>query len=153
MHTYRGGGKPDAIVKDMIAVNEAYGLDLMGISEHIDRLDEREEFKVKAAANRKEAAAVSTKMRVMIGTESTMINSKSAKATGSSIKAWVPMTSLMDPSARPWRISRFSASGVAPIINRICSSLSAGRALCNAPGLVLSSVLRLPPASSLSALR
>jgi histidinol phosphatase-like PHP family hydrolase len=75
MHTYRAGGKDDAIVKDIIATNEAYGLDLMGISEHIDRLDQREEFKEKVAANRREAEAVPTKkMRVMIGTESTMIN-------------------------------------------------------------------------------
>lgn len=86
MHTYRGGGKPDAIVKDMIAVNEAYGLDLMGISEHIDRLDERKEFKEKVAANRREAAAVSTKMCVMIGTESTMINPETC-AVGDEIAA------------------------------------------------------------------
>jgi histidinol phosphatase-like PHP family hydrolase len=74
MHTWRAGGKPDAIVRDMIAVNERYGLDLMGISEHIDRLDEREEFTEKFKANRAEAEAVATSMTVLIGTESTMIN-------------------------------------------------------------------------------
>ncbi len=74
MHTHQAGGKPDAIVKDMIAANEAYGLDLMGISEHIDRVDQREEFKGFIANNRAEAGAVATAMTVMIGTESTMIN-------------------------------------------------------------------------------
>ena len=74
MHTYRAGGKPDAIVADIIKTNEAYGLDLMGISEHIDRLDQRPEFIEKIRANRNEANAVSTKMKVMIGTESSMIN-------------------------------------------------------------------------------
>ena len=43
MHTWRAGAKKDMIVKDMIATNAAYGLSLMGISEHIDREDEREE--------------------------------------------------------------------------------------------------------------
>jgi histidinol phosphatase-like PHP family hydrolase len=76
MHTHRAGGKPDAIVKDMIAVNDRYGLDLMGISEHIDRLDERIEFTEKFKANRAEAQAVETDMTVMIGTESTMIDPK-----------------------------------------------------------------------------
>lgn len=74
MHTYRAGGKPDAIVADIIKTNEAYGLDLMGISEHIDRLDQRPEFIEKVTANRNEANAVSTNMKVMIGTESSMIN-------------------------------------------------------------------------------
>jgi histidinol phosphatase-like PHP family hydrolase len=75
MHTYRAGGKPDAIVADIINTNEAYGLDLMGISEHIDRPDQRPEFIEKITANRNEADAVSTKkMKVMIGTESSMIN-------------------------------------------------------------------------------
>jgi histidinol phosphatase-like PHP family hydrolase len=76
MHTYRAGGKPDAIVADIIKTNDAYGLDLMGISEHIDRLDQRPEFIEKITTNRKEANAVSTKMKVMIGTESSMINPK-----------------------------------------------------------------------------
>lgn len=74
MHTYRAGGKPDAIVADIIKTNEAYGLALMGISEHIDRLDQRPEFIEKVTANRNEANAVSTNMKVMIGTESSMIN-------------------------------------------------------------------------------
>lgn len=75
MHTWRAGGKDDMIVADMIKTNAAYGLDLMGISEHIDRLDEREEFQEKVAANRSEAEAASPGgMKVMIGTESTMIN-------------------------------------------------------------------------------
>ena len=75
MHTWRAGGKDDALVEDIITTNEAYGLDLMGISEHIDRVDQREEFKEKIAANRREAAATpSGKMKVMIGTESTMID-------------------------------------------------------------------------------
>ena len=86
MHTHQAGGKPDAIVKDMIATNEAYGLDLMGISEHIDRIDQRDGFKIKAATNRKEARAVKTKMKVMIGTESTMIN-PSLCAVGKEIAA------------------------------------------------------------------
>jgi histidinol phosphatase-like PHP family hydrolase len=76
MHTFRNGGQPDAIIADMIKTNEKYGLDLMGISEHIDRVDQRPEFKEIVKANFKEALAVSTKMRVMIGTESTMINPK-----------------------------------------------------------------------------
>ena len=79
MHTWRAGAKPDMIVKDMIATNAAYGLTLMGISEHIDRVDEREEFKTKIAANREEgkaAADAAGAMQVMIGTESTMINPK-----------------------------------------------------------------------------
>lgn len=74
MHTYRAGGKPDAIVADIIKTNEKYGLELMGISEHIDRVDQRPEFIEKVNANRREANAVSTKMKVMIGTESSMIN-------------------------------------------------------------------------------
>jgi histidinol phosphatase-like PHP family hydrolase len=74
MHTHQAGGKDDMIVADMIRTNEAYGLDLMGISEHVDRLDQRPEFKVKCATNRREAEAVDTPMRVMIGTETTMIN-------------------------------------------------------------------------------
>ena len=74
MHTYRAGGKPDAIVADMIRTNEEYGLDLMGISEHIDRPDQRAEFIEKIKANRSEASVVPTKMKVMIGTESSMIN-------------------------------------------------------------------------------
>jgi len=74
MHTYRAGGKPDAIVADIIKTNEEYGLELMGISEHIDRLDQRPDFIKKAEANRREASLVSTKMKVMIGTESSMIN-------------------------------------------------------------------------------
>jgi len=74
MHTWRAGGKPDAIVKDIIATNDAYGLDLMGISEHIDRIDERAEFTEKYRANREEARSVETDMTVMIGTESTMID-------------------------------------------------------------------------------
>ena len=74
MHTYRAGGKPDAIVADIIKTNEKYGLELMGISEHIDRVDQRSKFRKKVKANRHEASTVSTKMRVMIGTESTMIN-------------------------------------------------------------------------------
>lgn len=75
MHTWRAGGKDDALVEDMITTNAAYGLDLMGISEHIDRLDEREPFKEKIAANRREAAATpSGKMKVLIGTETSMIN-------------------------------------------------------------------------------
>ena len=74
MHTYRAGGKPDAIVADIIRTNDKYGLKLMGISEHIDRIDQRSEFKEKIKANRTEASAVETKMNVMIGTESTMIN-------------------------------------------------------------------------------
>jgi histidinol phosphatase-like PHP family hydrolase len=86
MHTHQAGGKPDAIVKDMIATNEAYGLDLMGISEHIDRIDQRDGFKIKAATNRNEAKAVKTKMKVMIGTESTMIN-PSLCAVGKEIAA------------------------------------------------------------------
>lgn len=77
MHTWRAGGKDDMIVADMIKTNAEYGLDLMGISEHIDRLDEREEFQEKVAANRSEAGAASPgAMKVMIGTESTMINPK-----------------------------------------------------------------------------
>lgn len=81
MHTWRAGAKDDMIVKDMIATNAAYGLTLMGISEHIDRVDEREEFKTKLAANREEAeaaiaAGVAGSMKVLIGTESTMINPK-----------------------------------------------------------------------------
>jgi histidinol phosphatase-like PHP family hydrolase len=74
MHTYRAGGKPDAIVADIIRTNEIYGLELMGISEHIDRLDQRPDFIKKVEANRREASLVSTKMKVMIGTESSMIN-------------------------------------------------------------------------------
>lgn len=74
MHTNRAGGKPDAIVADIIKTNDKYGLRLMGISEHIDRVDQRTEFKEFIKANRSEAAAVQTKMKVMIGTESTMIN-------------------------------------------------------------------------------
>ena len=74
MHTYRAGGKPDAIVGDIIRTNDKYGLKLMGISEHIDRVDQRLEFREKIKANRSEASAVETKMHVMIGTESTMIN-------------------------------------------------------------------------------
>jgi histidinol phosphatase-like PHP family hydrolase len=74
MHTYRAGGKPDAIVADMIRTNEEYGLELMGISEHIDRTDQRVEFIEKIEANRSEASVVPTKMKVMIGTESSMIN-------------------------------------------------------------------------------
>jgi len=79
MHTWRAGAKKDMIVKDMIATNAAYGLTLMGISEHIDREDEREEFKTKLTANREEATAAADTagaMKVMIGTESTMINPK-----------------------------------------------------------------------------
>jgi histidinol phosphatase-like PHP family hydrolase len=74
VHTHQRGGKPDAIIKDIIATNEAYGLDLMGISEHIDRIDERPDFAEVAAGNHREAKAVQTKMTVMVGTESTMIN-------------------------------------------------------------------------------
>jgi histidinol phosphatase-like PHP family hydrolase len=74
MHTYREGGKPDAIVADIIKTNEKYGLKLMGISEHIDRPDQRVEFIEKIEANRSEASVVPTKMKVMIGTESSMIN-------------------------------------------------------------------------------
>ena len=74
MHTYRAGGKPDAIVADIIRTNERYGLELMGISEHIDRLDQRQDFIKKVEANRREASLVPTKMKVMIGTESSMIN-------------------------------------------------------------------------------
>ncbi len=74
MHTYRAGGRPDAMVADMIRTNEKYGLELMGISEHIDRLDQREDFIKKVKANRSEASVVPTKMKVMIGTESSMIN-------------------------------------------------------------------------------
>ena len=74
MHTYRAGGKPDAIVGDIIRTNDKYGLKLMGISEHIDRVDQRLEFREKIKANRSEASTVETKMHVMIGTESTMIN-------------------------------------------------------------------------------
>ena len=77
MHTNRAGGKPDMNVHDMILTNQAYGLKLMGISEHIDRLDQREDFKEKIRLNRTEAATVpTTNMRVMIGTETTMINPK-----------------------------------------------------------------------------
>ncbi len=74
MHTYRAGGKPDAIVANIIRTNENYGLELMGISEHIDRPDQRTEFIEKIKANRSEASVVPTKMKVMIGTESSMIN-------------------------------------------------------------------------------
>lgn len=74
MHTYRAGGKPDAIVADIIRTNERYGLKLMGISEHIDRIDQRSEFIEIIKANLSEASTVQTKMNVMIGTESTMIN-------------------------------------------------------------------------------
>lgn len=75
MHTHQAGGKPDMNVADMIKTNERYGLDLMGISEHIDRVDQRPEFIEKINANRAEANAVTTKkMKVMIGTESSMIN-------------------------------------------------------------------------------
>jgi histidinol phosphatase-like PHP family hydrolase len=74
MHTNQAGGKPDAIVADIIKTNDKYGLKLMGISEHIDRVDQRTEFKEFIKANRSEADAVDTKMKVMIGTESTMIN-------------------------------------------------------------------------------
>jgi len=84
MHTNKAGGKPDAIVADMIRTNENYGLELMGISEHIDRLDQREEFIKKVKANRSEASVVPTKMKVMIGTESSMIN-PSLCAVGSDI--------------------------------------------------------------------
>jgi histidinol phosphatase-like PHP family hydrolase len=86
MHTHLAGGKPDATVPAMIAVNEAYGLDLMGISEHIDRLDQRDEFKTFIAANRAEAQAVATPMTVMIGTESTMIDPETC-AVGHEIAA------------------------------------------------------------------
>ncbi|MCC6698671.1 MAG: hypothetical protein IT365_23810 [Candidatus Hydrogenedentes bacterium] len=74
MHTHRAGAKPDMIIKDMIAANESHGLDLMGISEHIDRVDQRAEFAEICKANRAEAEAVETRMSVMVGTESTMIN-------------------------------------------------------------------------------
>ncbi|MBL7645362.1 MAG: PHP domain-containing protein [Candidatus Hydrogenedentes bacterium] len=83
MHTWRAGAKKDMIVKDMIAANAAHGLTLMGISEHIDREDEREEFKKKLTANREEALAAASAagaMKVMIGTESTMINPKLSAA-------------------------------------------------------------------------
>lgn len=77
MHTWRAGGKPDALVEDIITTNAKYGLRLMGISEHIDRVDQREEFKEKIAANRREAAATpSGEMKVLIGTETSMINPK-----------------------------------------------------------------------------
>jgi len=84
MHTWRGGAKKDMVVKDMIAVNAAYGLTLMGISEHIDRPDEREGFKDKIKVNREEAEAAKESagaMRVLIGTESTMINPKETAVT------------------------------------------------------------------------
>ncbi len=74
MHTYRNGGKPDAIIADIIKTNEKYGLELMGISEHIDRIDQQLEFEQIVKANHSEASAVPTKMKVMVGTESTMIN-------------------------------------------------------------------------------
>lgn len=74
MHTFRNGGQPDAIIADLIKTNENYGLDIMGISEHVDRVDQRPEFREIVKANFKEALAVSTKMKVMVGTESTMIN-------------------------------------------------------------------------------
>lgn len=74
MHTWRAGGKDDMKVADMITTNREYGLDLMGISEHVDRLDQRPAFKEKIAANRREVAAADAgDMKVMIGTESTMI--------------------------------------------------------------------------------
>lgn len=77
MHTWRAGGKADALVEDIITTNKNYGLRLMGISEHIDRLDERDEFKEKVAANRREAEATPAgDMKVMIGTETSMINPK-----------------------------------------------------------------------------
>ena len=74
MHTYRAGGKPDMIVSDIIRTNEEYGLELMGISEHVDRVDQRPKFIEKVKANRSEASEIQTKMKVMIGTESSMIN-------------------------------------------------------------------------------
>ena len=74
MHTYRNGGKPDAIIADIIKTNEKYGLELMGISEHIDRIDQRIEFEEIVKANHREVSEVPTKMKVMVGTESTMIN-------------------------------------------------------------------------------
>lgn len=74
MHTYRKGGKSDAIIADIIKANENYGIELMGISEHIDRIDERSEFMEIVKANRQETSAVQTTMKVMVGTESTMIN-------------------------------------------------------------------------------
>ena len=87
MHTWRAGGKDDALVEDIIKTNAAYGLSLMGISEHIDRLDERKEFKEKVAANRREAEATPAgDMTVMIGTESTMIDPKTC-AVGEEIAA------------------------------------------------------------------
>ena len=86
MHTHQHGGKPDAVVRAMIAVNENYGLDLMGISEHIDRVDQREQFKEYIATNRAEAKAVNTPMSVLIGTESTMIDPKTC-AVGEEIAA------------------------------------------------------------------
>jgi len=87
MHTWRAGGKADALVEDIVKTNAAYGLRLMGISEHIDRLDERDEFKEKITANRREAEAVPAgSMKVMIGTESTMINPREC-AVGSEISA------------------------------------------------------------------
>ncbi len=70
MHTYRAGGKQDAIIADIIKTNEKYGLELMGISEHIDRLDQQSEFEKIVKANHREASAVKTKMKVMVGTES-----------------------------------------------------------------------------------
>lgn len=84
MHTWRGGAKEDMVVRDMIAANAAYGLTLMGISEHIDRVDEREGFKEKIRINREEAEAAKEAagaMRVLIGTESTMINPKDTAVT------------------------------------------------------------------------
>lgn len=87
MHTWRAGGKADALVEDIIGANKSYGLSLMGISEHIDRLDEREEFTEKVAANRREATATPAgEMRVLIGTESTMINPREC-AVGAEIAA------------------------------------------------------------------
>jgi len=87
MHTWRAGGKDDALVESIIKTNADYGLTLMGISEHIDRLDERELFREKIAANRREAAATpSGEMTVMIGTEATMINPKEC-AVGDDIAA------------------------------------------------------------------
>ncbi len=89
MHTWRAGAKKDMIVKDMIATNAAYDLTLMGISEHIDTLEQREEFKTKIAANRAEAQAAADAagtMKVMIGTESSMLNPKEC-AVGDEIAA------------------------------------------------------------------
>ena len=75
IHTFRSlCAKPDSTVPSLVEKLDQLGMRLGGISDHIDRQDQRDWFINNIKGNREDLATLEPRCRILVGTEATMIN-------------------------------------------------------------------------------